>query len=252
METKSLQRTEIKDADKGTIALVFAKYNEVDHDGDVTLPGAFDDGAKARISAYNHTSWGGALPVGDGSIKVIGDEAQFHGQFYMDTQHGADTFKTVKRQSEAGLQEWSYGYDTVKMSFGEFGEPPERVRFLEKQRVHEVSPVLLGAGIGTRTLSAKGADAQTFTGEAAAVVAVVSSLVDRAADVLAMRREKGKTFGSESAELLRQVDAQLKQLTTRLGELLTEPERSEVDEAAKAIEDAEREYLRFLALAHNL
>jgi phage head maturation protease len=249
METKALQRIEVKDADKGQVALIFAKYNEVDHDGDVTLPGAFDDGAKARISAYNHTSWGGALPVGDGSIKVVGDEAQFHGQFYMDTQHGADTFTTVKRQSEAGLQEWSYGYDTVKMSFGEFGDPPERVRFLEKQRVHEVSPVLLGAGIGTRTLSAKSADHQTFTGEAASVLAVVTSLVDRAAEVLTMRREKGKGFGSESAELLRQVDAQMKQLSGRLAELLTEPE---AEAAAKAVEDSHREYLRLLALAHNL
>ena len=51
------------------------------------------------------------------------------------------------------LQEWSYGFDIVKAKSGQFEE--RDVRFLEKLLVHEVSPVLLGAGIGTRTLSAK-------------------------------------------------------------------------------------------------
>ena len=33
------------------------------------------------------------------------------------------------------------------------------VQFLERLKVHEVSPVILGAGIATRTLATKGKDA---------------------------------------------------------------------------------------------
>ncbi|WP_433233731.1 hypothetical protein [Actinomadura nitritigenes] len=43
----------------------------------------------------------------------------------------------------------------MEYSFGEF--KGQRVRFLDSVKVHEVSPVLLGAGVGTRTLSAKSA-----------------------------------------------------------------------------------------------
>lgn len=218
MDKKTLSRFEIKDADKGEVVAIFSTFNVIDHDGDVTPPGAFDDGAKTTISAYNHASWGGALPVGDGVIKTTDTEAQLHGQFYMDTAHGRDTFVTVKRRSAAGLQEWSYGYDATKYSFGEHGEPPQRVRFLEKLLVHEVSPVLLGAGIGTHTLSTKGV--QTFAGEAEAVLAALAALADRAADVMAKRREKGKGLGAESADLLTQVEAELK----RFKALLADPE----------------------------
>lgn len=160
MQTKRGFRAEIKDADRGTFVAMFATFNVKDHDSDVTLPGAFEDGAKMPVSAYNHSSWSGALPVGKAVIRTTAKEAQAHGRFFMDTQAGLDTFRTVKALHEDGMGEWSYGYDSVQVSFGEWptaGDgPKEQVRFLEQQRVHEVSPVLLGAGIGTQTLDAKG------------------------------------------------------------------------------------------------
>src|SRR3954469_9939021 len=101
--TKSLGRVEIKDAEKGIVEAVFSTFDVKDHDGDVTLKGAFKDGAPVRISAYNHGSWQGALPVGKGYISVDGDSAVLKGQFFMNTTHGRDTFETVKQLSEAGL-----------------------------------------------------------------------------------------------------------------------------------------------------
>lgn len=153
MDTKALGRVEIKDADQGLVTAVFATLGVVDSDGDVTVDGAFEDGAQVRISAYGHTSWGGALPVGKGAIRVVGKEAILDGQFFMDTTAGRDTFTVVKELGP--MQEWSYGYDAAEFSFGE--QDGQRVRFLQKQKVYEVSPVLLGAGIGTRTLAAKAA-----------------------------------------------------------------------------------------------
>jgi len=141
MAVKTFSHVEIKDADKGEVTAVFATLGVIDSDGDVTVKGAFDNGAKVRISAYGHTSWNGALPVGKGSIREVGDEAILEGRFFLDTPAGADTFKVVKELGVDGLQEWSYGYDPVEFSFGEFEE--QQVRYLNKLKVHEVSPVLL-------------------------------------------------------------------------------------------------------------
>lgn len=239
MDTKSLSRVEIKDADRGEVVAVFSTFDVCDHDGDVTVPGAFEDGAKTRISAYGHASHGDKLPVGKGFIRVAGNEAQLHGQFFMDTTHGRDTFLTVKAMSEDDLQEWSYGYDVLDYSHGE--HKGKRVRFLKKLAVNEVSPVLLGAGIDTRTVAAKSRESMTFVGEAQAVLAAVTALADRAADVLAKRRERGKGLGTESGDLLVQVQEQCK----RLASLLAEP-------PAESEAELEREYLRFVALAHDL
>jgi hypothetical protein len=235
MDTKRL-RMDLKDAneDKGEVTAVFATFNKVDSDGDVTLPGAFDEGAPVLISAFGHQSWGGALPVGKGTITSTKTEAVFNGQFFMDTTHGLDTFRTVKQTGE--LQEWSYGYDPVEYSFGE--HDGQHVRFLTKQQAFEVSPVLRGAGVGTRTLSAKSAGLK-FSDEATAVMATVKALADRAADVMAKRQEKGKALGADSAALLEQVTTELK----RFEDLLREPE-PDTDQTV----EVQHELLRFLAL----
>jgi len=151
MNTKTLSRVTVKDAAKGEVTAVFATLNSIDSDGDVTLPSAFEEGCPVRISAYGHQSWQGALPVGKGTIRTVGNEAILDGQFFMNTAHGRDTFEVVKELGSQ--QEWSYGYDPVEFHFGEF--EGKQVRFLAKQKVHEVSPVLLGAGVGTRVLAAK-------------------------------------------------------------------------------------------------
>ena len=157
---KALTGVEIKDADQGTVQAVFATFNTVDHDGDVTLPGAFEDGAKVRISAFGHASWGmsrGASsvpmpPVGKGVIRTTETDAILDGQFFLKTQGGRDTFELVKEMDD--LQEWSYGYDTLDSEPGVF--QGQKVNFLKRQLVHEVSPVMIGAGIDTRTLAVKG------------------------------------------------------------------------------------------------
>jgi hypothetical protein len=148
---KQLRRVDIKSADRGEVSAVFSTFNVRDLDGDVTLPGAFDDGAEVVISSYQHTSWGGALPVGKGRIRTTGTEAILDGRFFLDTTAGRDTFTVVKELGPR--QEWSYGYDVLEAESGTFAG--EDVQFLKRLKVHEVSPVLVGAGIGTRTLAVK-------------------------------------------------------------------------------------------------
>ena len=143
----------VKDLDdvKGTVECIFSTFNVRDHDGDVTLPGAFTEGQQCAISAYGHRIWDGAPPVGKGSITANTKEARFKGQFFMDIPEAKSTFLAVKGMGD--LQEWSYGFDIADAEMGE--KDGERVRFLKTISVYEVSPVLRGAGIRTRTTSAK-------------------------------------------------------------------------------------------------
>lgn len=166
MKHKSLEGIQIKQGTDGEptgeVTAVFATLGVIDHDGDVTLPGAFADGAAVRISAYNHASWGPAsLPVGKGTIRESGNEAIFEGQFFMNTQTGRETFEVVKELADLG--EWSYGYDVLESSDG--AQEGQQVEFLKKVAVYEVSPVLLGAGLNTRTLAVKGKQLSSEIGQ---------------------------------------------------------------------------------------
>lgn len=154
---KSLVEFEWKDVSKGTFRARFATTNVVDHDKDVTFPGAFPAGKEIVISAYQHTSWTGALPTGKGVVGQDSEKAWVDGQFFIGTPHGLAAYETVK--ALGGLQEWSYGYDVLEASYDEerLKEFPGALRGLIKVDVHEVSPVLLGAGIGTATEAIKAA-----------------------------------------------------------------------------------------------
>ena len=165
--TKGL-RFAVKDADAGTVTAVFSRFNVRDEDGDVTLPGAFKNGQRVLISAYGHASWGGALPVGTGVIYADDEKAWMDGQFFLDTIGGKETFTTIKGTGE--LQEWSYGYDVLER--GDVTDAMRQAgvwRVLKSLDVFEVSPVLLGAGVGTGTLSVKGAKDQVEPIETPAV-----------------------------------------------------------------------------------
>jgi hypothetical protein len=151
VDSKQLCRVDIKDAAKGEVTAVFSTFDVIDSDGDVTLADAFDGNGDVVISSYGHSSWGSGVPIGKGRIFTNKNEAILEGRFFMDTQAGKDTFAAVKALGELG--QWSYGFDILDSETGDF--KGERVRFLKKLKVWEVSPVLVGAGVGTRTLQAK-------------------------------------------------------------------------------------------------
>jgi hypothetical protein len=159
-ETKSVA-VEVKRADEGVVVARFATFGVKDLDGDVTEPGAFGT-QDVRVSAYDHASWMGALPVGTGTIEEKGDAAIATLNFFMSSTHGRDHFETVKGLGTLG--EWSYGFDILEKA-----EPTDEqrelgvVRVLKKLKVHEVSPVFRGAGVGTETLAVKSEDNDTAT-----------------------------------------------------------------------------------------
>ena len=181
----------------GSVRVLFSKLNVIDRDGDLTLPGAFKAGQEVRISAYNHASWGGALPVGKGAIHEEGDTAIFEGKFFLDTAAGAETYKTVKAMGD--LQEWSYGFDVLDADSQTMGD--QWVRTLKSLDVFEVSPVLLGAGIDTQTLDIKSASPAgkgRLIDHAASVLADVKALSARAHAVAELRAKDGRDISEET------------------------------------------------------
>ncbi len=129
----------------GEFEAVFATLNVVDHDGDVTRPGAFKSGQEVLIEPWNHNY--GELPVGKGIIYERGNEAVVEGQFFLDTASGAEHYKVAKHLGP--LQEWSYTFVVEEGAPGQF--EGQDVYFLDKLDVWGVGQVTRGAGIGTRT-----------------------------------------------------------------------------------------------------
>lgn len=148
MEKKSFKTTiEFKeDSDQsGVFQAIFSRFGEVDKQGDITIAGAFKDGAAVRIAAWGH-NWD-ALPVGRGVIHQDEEKAWVDGEFFLNTTGGTETYKTVKNLGE--LQEWSYGFNVLQRSIRKIGN--DEIRHLEELDVYEVSPVLIGAGNNTQT-----------------------------------------------------------------------------------------------------
>ncbi|MCF6376906.1 hypothetical protein L2K70_04760 [Nocardioides KLBMP 9356] len=202
---KTITGFTVKSADKGEVEAVFSTFNVIDKDGDVTLPGAIKDGAEVVVSAYGHQSHYGALPVGKGVIRTTETEAKAELKFFLNTTAGRETFEVVKELGPLG--EWSYSLHDVISKAGEING--QRVNFLESIFVKEVSPVLIGAGVNTRTLVAKGLK---FSEEGDAVVAAVKAYLGRAQEVMVLRSEKGRSLSDESIEFLKELDQSLTQL----------------------------------------
>jgi len=134
----------------GQFTAEFATLEVIDHDGDVTRPGAFTDGQETLIEPWNHNY--GMLPVGKGTIREKDNKAIVDGQFFLDTQSGLEHYRVVK--SLGPILQWSYTFDVEKASQGQFDD--QDVQFLEKLDVWGVAPVTRGAGIDTRTVTIKG------------------------------------------------------------------------------------------------
>jgi hypothetical protein len=129
----------------GRFVAVFSTFSCIDHDGDVTLPSAFAgmEGKAVPLSAYGHSSWDGAVPIGSGTIHSTSTHAEIHGHLLMDTEAGRAMHSALKDHGS----ELSYGFTITRATRGTFrGEP---VRFLHEVNIWEVSFVLRGAGLGT-------------------------------------------------------------------------------------------------------
>lgn len=155
MERKGLSVELKQGGDEGEFVARVATLNVRDRDGDVTRPGAFEDGKAVPVSHFGHgSSRDSELTVGAAVLTEEGNEVLATGRFNLKTLAGREHYETLKFNKENALRtEWSYAFIPSKISFGDFDGG--QVRFLESIEVFEVSPVLVGAGMGTELLGIK-------------------------------------------------------------------------------------------------
>jgi HK97 family phage prohead protease len=132
-------------------------FNVVDSYGDVTQPGTFQQDLAEFVS-------GGYLSVDhDWSMKaVIGDIVDarederglwFAAEFYSDDESQAMRRKMAERQARGKSLELSIGYYTEEEEIGDY--MGQKVNYLRRVRVREVSPVMAAANPASLVTSVK-------------------------------------------------------------------------------------------------
>lgn len=234
--------------DAGDIVVAFAQIGVVDKDGDISQPGSFPTKA-VPMSAYGHSSWMGDLPTGRGAIREEGGWAIFEGKFFLDTTAGADTYKTVKNMAE--LQEWSYGYQPLDFEY--LTTAGSTVRSLKKQDVFEVSPVIVGAGVGTHTRGIKAADSGAslpYADHLSLGLETVKAIAARSKDRAEFRAKEGRTLSSANRDRLISLATAIGEALASLQSLLDETEPAQDDTAKAAVQlQAAIEQARFLGIS---
>lgn len=146
--------------DDGTATWIMATLNTKDSDGDVSLRGAFGRQTFSIVPAHDHSH----VPLGKALVFEDGDEAIVSAKFNLDIPAARDWHSAIKFDlaNPPAVQEYSYGYRLHEGGWRMGTHNGERVRFFQAKAdgtpgvdVYETSPVLRGAGVGTRTLAAK-------------------------------------------------------------------------------------------------
>ncbi len=153
--TKTMQIKAVE-AD-GSFEAVIATLNVVDHDGDLTVSGAFGKQHVSILPAHDARS----VKLGKAIITEKDGKAIAKGRFNLEIQAAKEFHSALKFDLANGepVQEWSYGF-AIKDSEEETRDG-ETVRLLKSLTVFEVSPVLKGAGMGTGTVMAKDKGGET-------------------------------------------------------------------------------------------
>ena len=226
MERKSI-RMELKADSEGSFTARIATLNVVDSDGDLTVPGAFKANTPVLVSAYQHGSWSGALPVGRAVLNEKGDEVIAEGQFNLNMTLGREHYEAVKFTDE--LQEWSYGFMVTKVANDEEldswarehdGARPQRI--IKSVDPFEISPVLKGAGVGTATLGIK--SGMPYAEHMDAVLAAVDSATDRTKSLAGLRRKEGRDLSAANRKRIEELVHSLSEVKAELETVLVEPE----------------------------
>ncbi len=225
---KSITDFEFKADHPGTFTARLATLDKLDHDFDVTKPGAFPDGKTAQVSSYNHSAARSAIaPIGIAKIRVEGSSVFVDGEFNLEMELAQQTYQSLLFAKEHGVvTEWSYGFIATEFSFGM--HEGIQVRFLEKLDVFEISPVLKGAGVDTETLLLK--SNQPYQEHVETVVAAVSQLVQRGKSLAEFRSKDGRTLSKSALQQLKDLGEELEEIQGVIQDLVKDEDPEGRDE----------------------
>lgn len=198
-ETKSILVEKMDDAGHGLARL--ATLASVDSDGDTYAAGAFGwkEGEQwaPMLPAHDRR----AMPFGKARVYEDGGTAFAELHLNLDTAAGKEWHSHLKFDLATGrpAQEWSYGFGTLDAAFEQRGE--DRIRILKRVDVHEVSPVVRGAGVGTATLGMKSRGG-SFSEQLDALIAELDDAVDRAGSIATLRADDGRDMSKARLDQL--------------------------------------------------
>lgn len=131
---------------------VISTFNQVDYDGDVTLPGTFGNQIVSIVPSHHWQH----VPLGKARVHEKAASARAFFKLNLDIPAARDWHSAMRFDLEhlqPPVLEWSYSFRVLDAEMGELAG--KRVRFLKKLRLDEISPVLRGASVSTRTLALK-------------------------------------------------------------------------------------------------
>jgi len=211
----------------GEIEVTWATLGVVDRDGDIILPEAVPAGKTVPIMQWGHRL--SDLPIGEATLSVEGDRAVARGRLYLGTTAGKDHYEVLRERGAS--QEWSFSYYVTRSS-DELVDG-RAVRVIQAMDVLEVSPVLVGAGIATRTDSLKSAG-RPLRDHAAGLQADLADMVERAEALAALRAKEGRVLSAANRALLSDLLGALREAAGRLEELLQAADPQAQGDAGKA------------------
>lgn len=236
-ETKHITTSAVlkADGDDGALEAVFSTFDVVDRDGDIVERGAIPDGQPVPM-VWSH-NWD--RMIGKGVTSVTDSQAVFKGQLFLDTDAGMDAYKTIKSMGD--LMQYSWGFRVLDADFAERDDRP--VRVIKRIELFEVSPVLVGAGMGTQTLSIK--HGKPFSDHADMVQAAISDFVARSRSLADLRLKEGRVLSTANRERLQSIADALAGASGDLKTILKDTE------PAKEI-DTDTLFVEFMATAAKL
>jgi phage head maturation protease len=155
VELKRVTTLEIKNAERGEVESHIATLGVVDNDRDIIRHTAVRDGTPVVMSSIAHdTITQGNRPVGKGTLSVDGNVLVFKGRVFLNTLAGRETFEVLKEMRD--LMQWSFGFRILEEARPTEAERRQGAhRVLVKLDAFEVSPCIMAAGVGTRTVAIK-------------------------------------------------------------------------------------------------
>jgi len=174
MEQKQSALTNVKVLDEalGIVEAYTNTMGQVDLDGDVIEPQAFDASIQNSLPipalvGHDTTAIVGkvigarSMPMGDGTSRLY-----TRIQFNLDTQAGRDAFSNIKG---GYVREWSVGFNIPAGASSMVREAGKMIRHIANLDWVEVSSVLRGASPGTATIAAKATTPSTIEADDVAV-----------------------------------------------------------------------------------
>ena len=174
MEQKhsAIDQVKVLDEALGIVEAYTNTMGQVDLDGDVIEPQAFDASIQANLPiptlvGHDTTAIVGkvigarSMPMGDGTSRLY-----TRIQFNLDTQAGRDAFSNIKG---GYVREWSVGFNIPAGAATVVREAGKMIRHIANLDWVEVSSVLRGASPGTATIAAKATTPSTTEADDVAV-----------------------------------------------------------------------------------